>query len=134
MNAAAMTNSGNAINVVELSWSIMFCATPTSGWSDTKYSTDAQVPSTRKIGMPAASRPKNNNRKPTAHMPRVGLFDDWLQQFSRRFVRDRTTGRHRRRIEPKRIAQQPDHEADQHQQAAGRQRGIVDPQRELQVR
>ena len=40
------------------------------GWPDTKYSTAAQAPSTRKIGMPAASRPKNSTRKPMAAMPR----------------------------------------------------------------
>ncbi len=36
MNDAAMTNSGSDISVVELSWSIMFCARPIIGWSDMK--------------------------------------------------------------------------------------------------
>jgi hypothetical protein len=33
MNAAAITNSGSAIRVEELSSSTIFCATPISGWS-----------------------------------------------------------------------------------------------------
>ncbi len=36
MNAAAMTNSGSAIRVEELRWSITTCATPTSGSPLTK--------------------------------------------------------------------------------------------------
>ncbi len=68
MNAAAITNNGSAISVVEFSWSIMFCATPTIGWPETKNRIAAQVPSTRKIGMPAASRPKNITRNPTTHI------------------------------------------------------------------
>ena len=32
MNAAAITNSGSAISVEELSWSMTTCATPISGW------------------------------------------------------------------------------------------------------
>ena len=68
MNAAAMTNNGSDISVVELSWSIMFCARPMIGWPDNRYRTEAHAPSTRKIGMPADSRPKNNTRKPMVHM------------------------------------------------------------------
>ena len=44
------------------------------GWPDTKYSTAAQAPSTRKIGMPAASRPKNSTRKPMAAIARGRLI------------------------------------------------------------
>ncbi len=73
MNAAAITNNGSDISVVELSWSIMFCASPIIGWSDRKYSTAAQAPSTRKIGMPAASKPKNSTRNPMAAMARGRL-------------------------------------------------------------
>ena len=76
MNAAAMTNSGNAISVVELSWSIMFCATPTIGWPDTKNRIAAHAPRTRNIGMPAASRPKNITRKPAVHI-RI-----WSERYS----------------------------------------------------
>ncbi len=63
MNAAAMTNSGSDISVEEFRLSMMTCATPIIGSPDTRYSTVAHAPSTRKIGMPAASRPKNITRK-----------------------------------------------------------------------
>ncbi len=36
MNAAAITNSGSDISVGEFRWSMMTCATPISGWPETK--------------------------------------------------------------------------------------------------
>ena len=47
---------------------MMICATPTIGWPETKNRIAAQVPSTRKIGMPAASRPKNITRNSAVHI------------------------------------------------------------------
>src|SRR5215831_16801163 len=63
MNAAAMTNSGSAIRVGELSSLMTSWATPTSGWPEAAYITAAHSPSTRKTGIPAASRPRNSDRK-----------------------------------------------------------------------
>ncbi len=68
MKAAAITNSGKAINVEEFSSSAIFCAITTSGCPDTENSTAAQAPSTRKIGMPEASNPKNISRNKAVNM------------------------------------------------------------------
>src|ERR1700733_2846465 len=65
MNAAAITNNGSDISVEEFKWSMMTCATPIIGCPDTAYSTAAHAPSTRKIGIPAASSPKNMTRNST---------------------------------------------------------------------
>ena len=74
MKAAAITNNGNDIRVEELSESITTCVMPISGWPETKNSTAAQAPSTRKIGMPEASRPKNITKKSSVHIVRSSYF------------------------------------------------------------
>ena len=106
------------------------CATPISGWPETKYSTAAQAPSTRKIGMPADSRPKNITRNSTVA---TGQCSRRRGQVGRQLgVRDVVPDRHRRRIEMEQVAVQADQVAHRHQRAAGRQGGVVDPHRELQ--
>src|SRR5256885_3667097 len=125
MNAAAITKSGSAIRVGELSSSIIFCATPISGWSLTKNRIEAETPSTRKIGMPAASRPKNIRRKSAAH---IGLFagrDGLVVQRP-----DRHGGGVVAEAEPI----EPAEVAHRHEQAARGQRRIIDPHRERQAR
>ena len=67
MKAAAMTKSGSAISVAELSSSMIFWAMPTSGWPLIQKRIEAQTPSTRKIGIPAASRPKKSRRNSAVH-------------------------------------------------------------------
>src|ERR1700742_2521456 len=67
MKAAAITNKGSDIRVVEFIESMTTCVMPISGWSETKNSTAAQAPSTRKIGMPEASRPKKIQKKRKVH-------------------------------------------------------------------
>ncbi len=76
MNAAAMTKSGRAISVVELSSSTIFCAIEISGAPLTVNSTAAHTPSTRKIGMPAASRPKNSSRNRRTQHARPSVLLD----------------------------------------------------------
>ena len=68
MKAAAITNSGSDIRVEEFIESITTWVMPISGWPETKNSTAAQAPSTRKIGMPEASRPKNITKKRADHI------------------------------------------------------------------
>src|SRR5476649_2125187 len=70
MKAAAITNSGSDIRVEELSESMMTWAAPINPWPEKTYSTAAQAPKTRKIGMPDASRPKNITKKRKAHIRR----------------------------------------------------------------
>ena len=75
MNAAAITNSGSDISAGEFSWSMITCARPIIGSPETAYRTAVHAPSTRKIGIPADSRPKNisrNRNGPTAHRSRGG--------------------------------------------------------------
>ena len=69
MNAAAITNSGSAISVLEFSSSTIFCAMETNGCPVAANSPAALMPSTRKIGIPAASRPKKATRKTMRNMP-----------------------------------------------------------------
>src|SRR5437764_208421 len=123
MNAAAITKSGSAIRVGELSSSIIFWATPISGWSLTKNRIEAETPSTRKIGMPAASRLKNIRRKSAAH---IGLFAGrcWL-------VVQRPDG-HGSGVVAEAEPIEPADVAHCHQQAARGQRRVVDPHRERQ--
>src|SRR5262249_29205810 len=64
MKVAAMTNSGSAIRVGELSSLTMSWATPTSGWPDSTYIAPAHRPSTRNTGMRHASSAANSDRKP----------------------------------------------------------------------
>ena len=61
---AARHFNGSAINVGELSSLTTSCARPTSGCPDTKNIAPAHSPSTRKIGIPAPSRPANSATKP----------------------------------------------------------------------
>lgn len=71
MKAAAMTNNGKAIRVLEFISSAIFCAIATSGCPLEPNRTAAQSPSTRKIGMPAQSSPKNISRKSSVHIASV---------------------------------------------------------------
>ncbi|MEY9150786.1 hypothetical protein ABIF00_008770 [Bradyrhizobium elkanii] len=76
MNAAAITNSGKAISVLEFISSAIFCAIATRGWSLKPNRTAAQRPNTRKIGIPAQSSPKNISRKSIVHIVSVSLLLD----------------------------------------------------------
>src|ERR1700761_2341699 len=115
MNAAAMTNSGSDINAEEFRWSMMTCANPIIGWPDTAYSTAAQAPSTRKMGMPAARRGKNRGRKRmVAIRSAASVFVDTGEVFG---VRDEVANRHAARVKAKQVAMETDQVAQRHQHA-----------------
>src|SRR5260370_25951939 len=101
------------------------CAAPTSGWPDAMNMGPAHSPSTRKTGIPVASSPTNSVRKLVMSPASI---DAW------QLMTARTARGHGAAARLGNQPNQPDDIADQHQQAAGRQRRIIDPHRKPEIR
>src|ERR1700679_529939 len=115
---------------------MMTCATPIKGSPDTKYRIAAQSPSTRKIGMPTASRPKNStiNRMISMTGIRLVRFRQRRARVGDLLMRGDVTDRHGLGIEGKDVAIEPDQIAAGHQRGSGRHRRRIKPHRKLHVR
>src|ERR1700761_8687999 len=130
MKAAAITNSGSDMSVDEFSESMMTWAMPISGWPEKKNSAAAHAPSTRKIGMPAASRPKNITKK--RKVPITVRYRGLSAAADGQFMLGHVPHRHGLRIEMENVAPQPDDVAHAHQQSAHRQGAVVKPHGEAE--
>src|ERR1700722_8152223 len=117
---------------------MMTWATPISGSPEAKYRIEAQSPSTRKIGMPTASRPKNSTRNRMISMtgspaPSV-CFRPRRTRAGDLLMRGDVADRHALGIEGKDVAIEPDQITAGHQRSPGRHRRRIKTHRKLHVR